>query len=85
MVISGCVGPRGDGYDPARPMSAAEAEAYHRPQIDTFAKTAADMIGAFTINAEEAVGIARAAEKAGMRSRAEAAIGSRDVSRSCRC
>ena len=67
VVISGCVGPRGDGYDPAHPMSPADAEAYHRCQIETFAETAADMVAAFTINyAEEAVGIAHAAQKAGM-------------------
>ena len=67
VVISGCVGPRGDGYDPARPMSAADAEAYHRWQIETFVETAADMVTAFTLNyAEEAVGIARAAEQAGL-------------------
>ena len=29
MVVSGCVGPRGDGYDPGQVMSAGEAEAYH--------------------------------------------------------
>jgi S-methylmethionine-dependent homocysteine/selenocysteine methylase len=33
VVISGCVGPRGDGYDPGHAMSEAEAEAYHRQQI----------------------------------------------------
>jgi homocysteine S-methyltransferase len=33
MVISGCVGPRGDGYDPGQVMSEAEAEAYHRQQL----------------------------------------------------
>lgn len=26
MVISGCLGPRGDGYNPSRAMSAEEAE-----------------------------------------------------------
>ncbi len=67
VVISGCVGPRGDGYVPGRAMTAQEASEYHREQMDTFAETAADMVGAFTINyAAEAVGIARAAESAGM-------------------
>jgi S-methylmethionine-dependent homocysteine/selenocysteine methylase len=32
IVISGCVGPRGDGYDPGQLMSSAEAET-HLPQI----------------------------------------------------
>jgi len=67
VVISGCVGPRGDGYQPADAMSDADAEAYHAEQIDTFAGTAADMVAAITMNyAAEAVGIARAARRAGM-------------------
>ena len=67
VVISGCLGPRSDGYDPASAMSERQAQAYHREQIETFAGAAADMIGALTIdNAEEAVGIVRAAEGAGM-------------------
>ena len=67
MVISGNIGPRGDGYDPGRKMAADEAEAYHAEQIATFAATEADMVAAFTLNyAEEAIGVARAASKAGM-------------------
>jgi S-methylmethionine-dependent homocysteine/selenocysteine methylase len=67
VVISGCVGPRGDGYSPVNVMSAAEAERYHREQIATFASTAADMVTAITMNyAEEAVGIAQAARQSGM-------------------
>jgi homocysteine S-methyltransferase len=43
-------------------MTAHEAEAYHRVQIATFARTSADMVCAFTLNyVEEAVGIVRAA------------------------
>lgn len=67
IVLSGCIGPRHDGYDPAVAMSAAEAEAYHTEQIATFSGTAADMVAALTLtNADEAVGIARAAARAGM-------------------
>jgi len=67
VVISGCVGPRGDGYVPEHVMSSAEAEAYHREQVETFAGTAADMVCALTMNyVEEAVGIANAARKAAM-------------------
>jgi len=67
VVISGCVGPRGDGYSPAQTMSDREAEAYHGEQIETFADTAADLVTAITMNyVEEAIGIARAAERAGM-------------------
>lgn len=67
VVISACTGPRGDGYVPGYTMTVEEAEAYHRDQITTFAGTAADMVSAFTINyTEEAIGIARAAERSGM-------------------
>jgi len=67
MLVSGNLGPRGDGYNPASRMTVAEAERYHRAQIDQFADTDADMVSAFTMNyVEEAAGIARAARKAGM-------------------
>ena len=67
VVISGCVGPRGDGYNPGNTMSEKAAESYHRNQIQTFEDTAADMVTAITMNyVEEAVGIARAAGRAGM-------------------
>lgn len=67
MVLSGNIGPRGDGYVPDAKMTAAEAEAYHAEQVRIFAGTAADMVGAFTMNyVEEAIGVARAAEAAGM-------------------
>jgi len=62
MVVSGCVGPRGDGYDPGTVMSAAEAEVYHARQIGVFARTGADMVAAITMtNVPEAIGVARAA------------------------
>jgi homocysteine S-methyltransferase len=67
VVISGCLGPRGDGYVPDRAMSEQEAEAYHQLQVETFAGSAADMVCAITMNyVEEAVGIARAAQRADM-------------------
>lgn len=67
MPISGCIGPRGDGYDPGRIMSEAEAEDYHSGQARVFAKTAADMVTAITMtNINEAAGVARAAKTAGM-------------------
>ncbi len=67
MVISGCIGPRGDGYVPSALMTADEAEQYHAAQISTFSQTEADMVAAITINyAEEAIGITRAARAANM-------------------
>ena len=67
MVVSGCVGPRGDGYDPGQVMTPAEADAYHATQISVFAEAGADMITAITMtNIEEAIGVTRAAQAAGM-------------------
>ena len=67
IVISGCVGPRGDGYVAAAAMSEADAETYHGQQIQAFAGTAADMISAITMNyTAEAIGIVRAARGADM-------------------
>ena len=62
IVISGCIGPRGDGYRVAQRMSAAQAQRYHQQQVDTLADTEADMVSAFTIGyVDEAIGICRAA------------------------
>jgi homocysteine S-methyltransferase len=67
IVISGCVGPRGDGYIADSAMSDKEAEDYHRMQIETFAGTEADLVTAITMNyAEEAVGLTRAAKRASL-------------------
>jgi S-methylmethionine-dependent homocysteine/selenocysteine methylase len=67
IVISGCIGPRGDGYAAGTAMSPDEAEAYHSTQIGTFAATAADMVCAITMTyAAEAIGVTRAARGAGM-------------------
>lgn len=67
IVISGCVGPRGDGYVPDTAMSVKEAEDYHRVQVETFAGSAADLVTAITMNyVEEAAGIVLAAKRASM-------------------
>jgi len=67
VVISGCIGPRGDGYVPRETMTVRHAEAYHQPQIDALAATNADMLCAMTLNyVEEAIGITHAARRAHM-------------------
>ncbi|WP_136659523.1 homocysteine S-methyltransferase family protein [Nitratireductor sp. XY-223] len=67
FVVSGNLGPRGDGYCVSSKMSAAEAEAYHGAQIAALAAAGVDMISALTINyAEEAEGIVRAAHTHGV-------------------
>ena len=64
FVISGNIGPRGDGYFPDRIMSVDDARAYHAEQVATFAGTDADMVSAFTLNyVNEAVGIVQAARE----------------------
>lgn len=67
IVISGCVGPQGDGYNFADIRSEEEAEHYHRTQIETFSETNADLVTALTLTyAKEAIGLARAAKAAAM-------------------
>jgi S-methylmethionine-dependent homocysteine/selenocysteine methylase len=67
VVVSGCVGPRGDGYVPTGAMSAAAARAYHAAQVEAFADTAADLVTAITMNyTDEAIGIALAGRDAAM-------------------
>ncbi len=66
IVLSGAIGPRGDGYK-AGNMNAAESEDYHSVQIGSFAESEADMVTAFTLtNIDEAIGVARAAAARGM-------------------
>jgi homocysteine S-methyltransferase len=66
IVVSGCVGPRGDGYVAGAPMALDDAERVHRPQVDALAAAGADMITAMTMTTSaEAIGVARAAARAG--------------------
>ena len=67
VVVSGNIGPRGDGYQPDTAMSADEAQAYHAEQIGWFAETDADLVAAVTLSTvAEGVGVIRAAVAAGM-------------------
>jgi S-methylmethionine-dependent homocysteine/selenocysteine methylase len=62
IVISGNIGPRGDGYRVGHRMGAAAARDYHLAQVATFAATEADMVSAFTMSyPDEAIGIVDAA------------------------
>ena len=66
-TVSGCIGPRGDGYSVDEAMTATEAEQYHAYQIGILAETEADLVTAMTLNyTNEAVGILKAARQAGM-------------------
>lgn len=63
-VISGCIGPRGDGYRADSRMTEGEARDYHAEQIKSFASSTADCVTAVTMNyVEEAIGIALAARE----------------------
>jgi homocysteine S-methyltransferase len=67
MVISGNIGPRGDGYRADARMTEDQAREYHSQQVNTFAGTDADMVSAFTMNyPEEAIGVVQAARDANM-------------------
>lgn len=69
VVVSGNLGPRGDGYDPGVRMTANEAECFHQPQVVALAEAGAELITALTMNyPEEAIGVARAAASAGIAS-----------------
>ena len=66
-LYSGCIGPRGDAYDTKQTITAAEAEDYHAPQLESFRSAGADLATALTLKStEEAIGIARAAKSAGV-------------------
>jgi homocysteine S-methyltransferase len=67
VVISGCIGPHDDGYDPVELLDAEAARDYHSTQIETFAETAAEMVTAITMTyVDEAIGIVEAAQAAGL-------------------
>jgi homocysteine S-methyltransferase len=67
MIISGAIGPRGDGYRIGAAMSAAESARYHSRQIRVYRDAGADLVSAFTMTyAEEALGIVNAAATVGI-------------------
>jgi homocysteine S-methyltransferase len=64
--VSGCVGPRGDGYI-ASGGDADEAAEYHLPQIRSLADAGADLVHAMTMTGSaEAIGVVRAAREVGV-------------------
>jgi homocysteine S-methyltransferase len=67
IVVSACMGPRGDGYDPGAILGADEAEEYHRHQATVLASAGPDMLSALTMNnVNEAIGLTRAAARTGL-------------------
>ena len=66
IVVSGCIGPRGDGYVAGAPMALDDAQRVHQPQVDALVDAGADMITAITMTTSaEGIGVARAAARAG--------------------
>jgi S-methylmethionine-dependent homocysteine/selenocysteine methylase len=66
-LISGAIGPRGDGYVAGEAMEPDEAARYHSAQIESFADAGADVVSAYTLTGpEEAVGVVRAARRVGL-------------------
>ncbi len=67
MIINGAIGPQDDGYNPSTLLSVDEAIRYHGHQVRALAESGADMVTAVTMTyAEEAIGITRAAQAAGI-------------------
>jgi homocysteine S-methyltransferase len=66
IVISGCIGPRGDGYAAGAPMEPEDARRAHQLQVDALAGAGVHQITAVTMTSSaEAMGVARAAARAG--------------------
>lgn len=67
VLINGVIGPLGDGYRVDVSRAVDEAERLHRPQIRALADAGVDMVTALTMtHAEEAIGVARAAQAEGV-------------------
>ncbi|WP_407527787.1 homocysteine S-methyltransferase family protein [Methylobacterium oryzisoli] len=67
VLLNGVVGPRGDGYHAREAMSPEAAQAYHAPQVQSLRGGGADLVSAVTMTSrDEAVGIVRAAQAAGL-------------------
>lgn len=66
-VVSGVIGPRGDGYVSDDAPDPDEAAEYHRPQLAAFADAGADLATVLTLTTPgEAVGLVRAAYDVGL-------------------
>ena len=67
VVVSGCIGPRGDGYQPGGVMTSQESFAYHASQAGIMAEAGVDLITGITMtSSDEAVGVVLAARQAGV-------------------
>ena len=62
LIVSGAIGPRGDGYNPGALLTPDAAALYHRAQIESFVAAGADRVTMLTAtHTGEAIGVVRAA------------------------
>lgn len=67
VVISGSLGPRGEGYSADEVLTPAESRAYHTPQVTAFAESEVDIVSGISMtHIGEATGIALAAKQANL-------------------
>jgi homocysteine S-methyltransferase len=67
VLVTGMIGPRGDGYAAGPVVDADEAADYHEPQVRAFAEAGAGAVAALTLtDAGEAIGVVRAADAYGL-------------------
>ncbi len=67
VLISGCLGPRGDGYVIGEVMTVEQAREYHGHQVGVFAAAGCDLVTVMTITyVAEAAGFALAARDRGV-------------------
>lgn len=65
VVVSGNIGPRGDGYSASELLTAEVAERYHRAQIESFVAARVDRVTMLTAtHTGEPIGVVRAAAAA---------------------
>jgi S-methylmethionine-dependent homocysteine/selenocysteine methylase len=65
VILTGDIGPRGDGYAVSGAVSAGAAYDYHAPQVEILARAGVDLLLPLTMTSlPETLGIARAAERA---------------------
>jgi homocysteine S-methyltransferase len=67
ILVTGMIGPRGDGYAPGPTVDADEAADYHQPQVRAFAQAGVGAVVALTLtDPGEAMGVVRAADSYGL-------------------
>ena len=67
VIISGCIGPKGDAYERNDVITADSAHEYHQTQIDTFKAGDVDVVTALSLSSsQETIGIIRAAQATGL-------------------